>query len=58
MSIVRHWLFGTSLSVISLLPLLGTTTEQEEANLPRTTIARLTGMGVMSDAIIVASFIA
>jgi hypothetical protein len=58
MSIVRHWLFGTSSSVISLLPLLGTTTEQEEANLPRTTIARLTGTGAMSDAIIVASFIA
>jgi hypothetical protein len=58
MSIVRHWLFGSSSSVISLLPLLATTTEQEEANLPRTTIARLTRTVAMSDAIIVASFIA
>jgi hypothetical protein len=55
MTIVHHLLSGTSPPVISLP--FGTTKEQRQ-NSKRMPIDRLTGTGAMSDAIIVASFMA
>jgi hypothetical protein len=55
MTIVRHLLSGTSSPVISLS--FGATKEQRRSS-KRMPIDRLTGTGAMSDAIIVASFIA